>query len=380
MGGGRSSSGLTLALSADCGGGRPCGPRRDLPARRRRKVQSRPRSRLAGPTQTIDWDSLFDVAGAEKALPPGFTATGFSHRDFTTRATNRSFNTMDGSTLSRHRQQGHPPITPGWQCNRDNNVLSKNDIMNAYAASYEVGRRRDPLHFSLECNANTGTANVAFWFLQDDTVNCESPGRQHAVHRRPRRRATCSWYPSSPTVAWSIRSRSTDGRAARNGALNPNPVAQRRRTAPRQPAPDTAVRARQYGHDQHAVAHIQQAGRRWQQPAHLGVLRGRTSSLSRPPTSAAGASTCSWPATRASPRCRLTATLFDFSRGPTRPVPPRRRSRRRRPPMARRPSSTAPTIPADGPARGQGQRPDHRDRSLHVQRDPSPSTSAGQAR
>jgi hypothetical protein len=75
-------------------------------------------------------------------------------------------------------------ISPGWQCNRDNNVNDKIDITNAYAAVYEAPAD-DPAHnieagdqilyFAMERFANDGDANVAFWFLQGD-VSCVSPG------------------------------------------------------------------------------------------------------------------------------------------------------------------------------------------------------------
>ncbi len=48
--------------------------------------------------------------------------------------------------------------------------------MNAYAASYTDPDTGDEiLYFALERNKNTGNANVAFWFLQDE-VACESNG------------------------------------------------------------------------------------------------------------------------------------------------------------------------------------------------------------
>jgi hypothetical protein len=129
---------------------------------------------VGGTTQTIDWDSLFDSAGAEKPLPADFTASGFD-LDFGTKP-NGDFSTSDNTTFATGSKDTLN-ITPGWQCNQDNNVLSKNDIMNAYAASYEDPDTGDEiLYFALERNANTGTANVAFWFLQDENVACESPG------------------------------------------------------------------------------------------------------------------------------------------------------------------------------------------------------------
>jgi hypothetical protein len=130
----------------------------------------------------FDWVSFFNAAGEEDpVLPdasrPGFDASGFD-RDFNTNA-NGSFSTSDNTTFATGSKDTLP-ITPGWQCNTDNNVLSKSDVMNAYAASYVVQSGPDAgdevMYFALERNANTGTGNVGFWFLQDGTVGCVSGG------------------------------------------------------------------------------------------------------------------------------------------------------------------------------------------------------------
>ena len=42
--------------------------------------------------------------------------------------------------------------------------------MNAYAAAYTAPNGDEILYFALERNANTGDANVGFWFLQDQNV------------------------------------------------------------------------------------------------------------------------------------------------------------------------------------------------------------------
>jgi hypothetical protein len=127
---------------------------------------------VGGTTQTIDWDSLFDANGDELGLPANFTASGF-HRDFLVK-TSGSFDTSDQTTFSTGSKDTLP-ITPGWQCNFDNNVNSKIDVMNAYAAAYTAPNGHEILYFGLERNTNTGDANVAFWFLQDD-VDCSSTG------------------------------------------------------------------------------------------------------------------------------------------------------------------------------------------------------------
>ena len=131
---------------------------------------------FGGHTQTFDWDSFFNAAGQKSpVLPdasrPGFNASTFN-KDFNN--TGNTFSTSDSSSFATGSKDTLA-ITPGWQCNRDNNVNSKIDIMNAYATSYSAGGQ-EFLYFALERNANTGTADVGFWFLQDDNVACESPG------------------------------------------------------------------------------------------------------------------------------------------------------------------------------------------------------------
>ena len=128
-----------------------------------------------GTTQLLDWDSFFDSSGAPIAgsLTGGFTNSGFSP-DFATNA-DGSFNTADQTTFATGSKDTLNP-TPGWQCNFDNNVNSKIDVMNAYALAYtNPANSHQILYFALERNANTGDGNVAFWFLQED-VGCVSAG------------------------------------------------------------------------------------------------------------------------------------------------------------------------------------------------------------
>jgi hypothetical protein len=173
-------------------------------------------------TQTVDWDQFFDGDGDELPLPSAdFTASGFD-RDFNTN-TNGSFNTSDNSTFATGSKDTLA-ITPGWQCNQDNNVLSKNDIMNAYAASYENAAGDEILYFALERNANTGTANVGFWFLQDATVDCESTGGSTAFtgdHTNGDLLVVSEF--TQGGVVNTIQVYQWVGGA--NGSLNPNPVA-----------------------------------------------------------------------------------------------------------------------------------------------------------
>jgi hypothetical protein len=123
-------------------------------------------------TQTIDWDSIFTAAGAPVgSLPGGFSDAGFQP-DFTVN-TNGTFNTSDNTTYATGSKDTLP--ISGWQCNFDNNVNSKIDVMNAYTVSYTNTDGDEIQYFALERNVNTGTADVGFWFLQD-AVGCESSG------------------------------------------------------------------------------------------------------------------------------------------------------------------------------------------------------------
>jgi hypothetical protein len=125
---------------------------------------------IGGNSQTVDWADLFDADGDELTPPANFGETGFD-RDFVTSASG-SFITSDTTTFATGSKDTLP--ISGWQCNNDNNVNSKIDVMNAYAAEYVDPVSGDEiLYFALERNVNTGDANVGFWFLQD-AVNCDA--------------------------------------------------------------------------------------------------------------------------------------------------------------------------------------------------------------
>jgi hypothetical protein len=124
-----------------------------------------------GSTQNVDWDSIFDAAGDEVAsLPSGFTDAAFV-KDF--QNTGNTFITSDNSTYATGSKDTLP--ISGWQCNQDNNVNSKIDVMNAYTVAGSNAAGDEIVYFALERNTNTGTADVGFWFLQDE-VGCESTG------------------------------------------------------------------------------------------------------------------------------------------------------------------------------------------------------------
>jgi hypothetical protein len=129
---------------------------------------------VGGTTQTIDWDNFFDASGNRLPLPTDFAASTFD-RDFVTNA-NGSFSKSDTTTWATGSKDTLAITPTNWQCKRDQNLLDKDDIMNAYAAAYEPAGGDEVLYFALERNGNNGASNVGFWFLQDGNVNCESPG------------------------------------------------------------------------------------------------------------------------------------------------------------------------------------------------------------
>ena len=104
-------------------------------------------------------------------LPAGFDAATFD-KDFNNTGT--TFLTNDTTTFATGSKDTLP--IADWQCNFDNNVNSKIDVMNAYAATYTDPVSGDEfIYFGIERNTNTGTADVGFWFLKKP-VACESTG------------------------------------------------------------------------------------------------------------------------------------------------------------------------------------------------------------
>jgi len=126
---------------------------------------------IGGSDQTVDWDTIFDADGEPKSLPTGFSAPGFED-DFLVDPDDGSFVTSDTTTFATGSKDTLP--VAGWQCNFDNNVNSKIDVMNAYAVAYTDGTD-EYMYFALERNTNTGDANVGFWFFQSE-VGCTSAG------------------------------------------------------------------------------------------------------------------------------------------------------------------------------------------------------------
>ena len=131
-----------------------------------------------------DWDSLFTITGSpavgnaegvvtglKDPLPGDFTAASFQ-KDFGNTGT--TFLTSDSTTFATGSKDTLP--ISGWQCNQDNNVNSKTDIINGFAALQEQPGGSKILYFGLEKDVDNGDNNVGFWLLQDGNVNCTSSG------------------------------------------------------------------------------------------------------------------------------------------------------------------------------------------------------------
>jgi hypothetical protein len=142
--------------------------------------------------QTVDWDSLFNADGSNTGVfnpaPPPAGTDRYTNGDFTrdfgvkvsntdtcslTNTTSTTFCTADTTTYATGSKDTLD--IPGWQCNKDNNVNSKIDIMNAYAAAYTATNGDKIIYFGMEKNKNNGTNDVGFWFLQGN-ASCVSTG------------------------------------------------------------------------------------------------------------------------------------------------------------------------------------------------------------
>jgi hypothetical protein len=140
-----------------------------------------------GSSPNTDWNDLFNADGSNTSLVNAagpFTSAGFT-RDFgvkvsatdtcsTTNTTSTTFCTADPSTFATGSKDTLD--ISGWQCNRDHNVNSKIDIMNAYAAAYTASNGDKILYFGMEKNKDNGTNNVGFWFLRGN-ASCVSGGQ-----------------------------------------------------------------------------------------------------------------------------------------------------------------------------------------------------------
>src|SRR5262245_43344075 len=145
-----------------------------------------PDTGLCASTQA-DWADFFDVSGGTTTSKATLPNTSFKKavfiRDFES-GTNKNncsltsagttFCTGDSSTFATGSKDELDIANGGWQCNRDNNVNSKIDIMNAYTASYTASNGDKIMYFGLEKNKDNGTNDVGFWFLQG-SASCTAP-------------------------------------------------------------------------------------------------------------------------------------------------------------------------------------------------------------
>lgn len=135
------------------------------------------------PGTGVDWADLFNAnypaagATAKSPLPAGFSAATFVD-DF-----KKGANGPDTTTFT----QGSKDIlnVDQWVCASANNTGDKVDIVNIYATALQIGTGASAqtiLYFALERYANEGDTNLAFWFLQNGTVDCTSPGDFTGAH------------------------------------------------------------------------------------------------------------------------------------------------------------------------------------------------------
>ena len=153
---------------------RPRGPRRDVPARRRRQREHHDQYRWQHSDARLG-QLLQRKRGREGSrCPRASRASGFD-KDFPTNA-NGSFNTTDHTTFATGSKDTLP-ITPGWQCNRDAQRQQQDRHHERLRGGVHRRRRRpDPLLRAWSATPTPATRNVGFWFLQDENVDCSSPG------------------------------------------------------------------------------------------------------------------------------------------------------------------------------------------------------------
>lgn len=128
---------------------------------------------------STDWADLFlpgTVATpptVKSTLPAGIQTASF-FRDFIPGST-ADHSTFTTGSKDIQNISGGGQASGEWQCASSNNLSSKGDIVNAYAA-IEIEGSSVWLVFGSERSSNKGTAKTSFWFLQDPTVSCSAEG------------------------------------------------------------------------------------------------------------------------------------------------------------------------------------------------------------
>ena len=126
-----------------------------------------------------DWASLFTAGDATTPpttvapLPTGIQTASF-FRDFIPGST-ADMSTFTTGSKDIHNISGGGRDSGEWQCATSNNLSSKGDIVDAYAA-IEIDGTTAWLVFGSERSSNKGTAKTSFWFLQDPSVACSGEG------------------------------------------------------------------------------------------------------------------------------------------------------------------------------------------------------------
>jgi hypothetical protein len=149
-----------------------------------------------------DWNDVFNVSqsGGIETVSVNSTNVGSGKtfdaanfvRDFETNATcpttsaiglnstSTNLCTGDDTTYATGSKDTLGVGNGGWQCNHDNNVNSKIDIMNAYVLQWTNpvadanGVHHKIFYFGVERNVSNGTNDVGVWFLQSG-ASCSAP-------------------------------------------------------------------------------------------------------------------------------------------------------------------------------------------------------------
>lgn len=128
----------------------------------------------------VDWVSLFDVAGAagstvttkKATLPAPIIEAGFKKDWVLPDASGYATGSKDTLPMSASSSD--------WQCKTPNNLGSKFDLVNAYAAAAvpTSGAASGNLivYFGSEVSAPEGNRNMGLWLLQDPNVGCQGTG------------------------------------------------------------------------------------------------------------------------------------------------------------------------------------------------------------
>ncbi len=128
----------------------------------------------------IDWVDLFDVAGGvatkKAALPAGFIQASFSadhiEPDPSAYATGSKDIYKIGDGIDGNPATGNS----GWQCKESNNIGSKFNLVNAYAAAFRNAANQLIVTFGSEITSPNGNRNAGVWLLQDQNVGCTPSG------------------------------------------------------------------------------------------------------------------------------------------------------------------------------------------------------------